>query len=163
MAERKNKTAELINLDESDDVDCIEAEELEQKSKEELLSIVMQMTREERFSGPLPHPQILRGYEEVVPGAAERILSMAENQATHRQQLEKAVINSNVRDSRMGVVFAFVIGIVGVSGGIYAVLQGAEWAGTLISGVSLGSIVGSFIYGTRSEKAERIEKSNDVE
>ena len=30
------------------------------------------------FSGPIPHPETLKGYNEIVPGAAERILAMAE-------------------------------------------------------------------------------------
>ncbi|MFH1760058.1 MAG: DUF2335 domain-containing protein [bacterium] len=43
------------------------------------------------FSGPIPHPQILQKYNEIVPDAAARIIKMAENQATHRQDLEKTV------------------------------------------------------------------------
>ncbi len=44
--------------------------------------------REERHSGPLPHPVILAAYEEIMPGAAERIFKMAERQSVHRQELE---------------------------------------------------------------------------
>ena len=40
------------------------------------------------LSGPLPPPEMLAQYEEILPGAAERILSMAERQAEHRQKLE---------------------------------------------------------------------------
>lgn len=40
------------------------------------------------FSGPLPHPEIMKGYEEVVPGAAQRILDMAEKRMDHRMNLE---------------------------------------------------------------------------
>jgi len=41
------------------------------------------------FSGPLPPPEILRKFDEVVPGAAERIIKMAEDQSIHRKELEK--------------------------------------------------------------------------
>jgi len=34
---------------------------------------------EQSFSGPLPTPAILEQYDHLLPGAAERILSMAEN------------------------------------------------------------------------------------
>ena len=50
----------------------------------------------------------------------------------------------------------------GTLGGIYAIVQGAVVAGTFITGASLASIVTSFIYGTRSERAERTEKSRDT-
>lgn len=40
-------------------------------------------------SGPLPPPEVLKAYDEVLKGAAKRIFDMAERQATHRQALEK--------------------------------------------------------------------------
>lgn len=33
---------------------------------------------EESFEGPLPHPSILKGYEVVLPGSADRIIKMTE-------------------------------------------------------------------------------------
>lgn len=41
-----------------------------------------------KFSGPLPHPDILAKYEEVYPGAASKIFQMAEEQAEHRRKME---------------------------------------------------------------------------
>jgi hypothetical protein len=37
------------------------------------------------FQGPLPHPQILSQYDQIVPGSAERIISQWESQSRHRQ------------------------------------------------------------------------------
>ena len=42
--------------------------------------LIAQAIRSE-FSGPLPHPEILAKYEDILPGAATRILEMAEEQA----------------------------------------------------------------------------------
>ena len=60
--------------------------------------ILMEATQEEdssslvafqaSFTGPLPHPQILAMYEEVLSGSAERILTMAEAQQAHRIKWE---------------------------------------------------------------------------
>lgn len=36
------------------------------------------------FTGPLPHPDSFAGYENTLPGAADRILSMAEKEQNHR-------------------------------------------------------------------------------
>lgn len=44
------------------------------------------------FSGPLPPPQILGQYDEVLPGAAERILRMAEKQQDHRIGVDQSGI-----------------------------------------------------------------------
>ena len=37
-------------------------------------------------SGPLPDPDTLGRYDMVIPGAADRIIKIAENQAIHRQK-----------------------------------------------------------------------------
>lgn len=51
--------------------------------------------RSERFQGPVPHPNLMAGYEEVLPGSADRILTMAEQSATHiRKMQERGQISS---------------------------------------------------------------------
>lgn len=52
--------------------------------------------QEVSYAGPIPPPAMLARYNEVLPGAAERILKMAEEQSSHRQYLEKAVVNSDI-------------------------------------------------------------------
>ena len=39
------------------------------------------------FSGPLPPPELLKQYDEVVPGAADRIISMAEAEQAHEADM----------------------------------------------------------------------------
>jgi len=73
---------------------------------------VQTVTQElEVHSGPIPSPHTLEHYDNIEPGAANRIITMAENQAAHRQFIEKKAISSNVRDSLLGVIFAFIIGM----------------------------------------------------
>src|SRR5438876_1239737 len=66
------------------------------------------------FSGPLPSPQILAAYDQIVPGTAARIIAMAETQAQHRQNLESTVIGGDVRRSWYGLWTGFVIGMAGI-------------------------------------------------
>lgn len=42
----------------------------------------------EFHSGPLPHPKILKEYNDLVPDAAERILQMAEKSQAHDYEIE---------------------------------------------------------------------------
>ncbi|MGL4370892.1 MAG: DUF2335 domain-containing protein, partial [Spirochaetota bacterium] len=42
------------------------------------------------YSGPLPLPSDFSGYEAVLPGAAERIMAMTEEQSRHRMKCEEA-------------------------------------------------------------------------
>jgi len=131
---------------------------LEGKSDEEIDHILIEMQLEQRFSGPLPHPSILKGYEEILPGSADRILTMAENQSKHRQKLESKVVSSNSRDSLLGVIFAFVLGVIGLIGGVYAAISGAEILGTIVSAGSIATLAGVFVYGTNSDRKERQSK-----
>lgn len=41
------------------------------------------------FSGPLPPPDILEGYERVRPGAADILFTMLKEQQAHRHEMEK--------------------------------------------------------------------------
>lgn len=70
--------------------------------------VVVQAIKEE-FSGPIPPPDIIEKYERILPGAADRIITMAEQQATHRQAMEKKMIESESRDGLLGIIFAFFI------------------------------------------------------
>jgi len=51
-------------------------------------SVVIPESKEE-FAGPIPPPSMMKQYEETLPGSADRILKMAENQSEHRQWMEK--------------------------------------------------------------------------
>jgi uncharacterized membrane protein len=56
------------------------------------------------YSGPLPQAEQLQKYEEVLPGAADRIIRMAEEQSAHRQEIERQIVASASRDSIAGVM-----------------------------------------------------------
>jgi uncharacterized membrane protein len=69
----------------------------------------------ESYEGPIPHPSIIKGYEDVLPGAADRILKMAEGQSLHRRKLESRVVLFDVAQSYSGLILMFLI----VSGALY--------------------------------------------
>ena len=114
------------------------------------------------FSGPLPHPDILKKFDEVHPGAAKIIIETAKKQSEHRQILEKSVINSDIKNSKMGLVFGFIIGMTGIIVGGVIIAIGQVVAGSVISGITLASLVGTFVYGSQGRKREREGKSKAI-
>jgi len=129
-----------------------------QNSKHEQIATV---TAVQAFSGPLPHPDILRKYEEIVPGAAQRIIKMAEDQTSHRKDLESKVIHSNIVREKWGQTLGFIIAIVGlIVAGLVGVF-GSAVAGGAIGIATLASLVGVFMYGSRVRSKERQEKDQD--
>jgi uncharacterized membrane protein len=110
------------------------------------------------FEGPLPPPQLLAQYEAAIPGLGERIIALMEQQTEHRISLEKSVIGSDITQSKWGLVAGFVVAMTGLGVSYYLIATGNGVAGAAVTGVDLVSLAGTFIYGTASRRAERIEK-----
>lgn len=110
------------------------------------------------FAGPLPPPTLFAEYDRIVPGGAERLLKMAENQSEHRQLLEKSVIKSDIKKSYLGVIFGFLIGMTGLCLSGYVILHGHDLAGSALGGTSLISLVSVFVYGKRGKEKELAHK-----
>jgi uncharacterized membrane protein len=123
------------------------------------LASIVSISSESSFSGPLPPPQILREFDEVIPGAAERIVKMAEKQQDHRIRLESRVITSDIIRSWAGLILGACLGIVIVGCGSYLVHEGHDTAGATIITGTLVSLVTAFMSVTKSRRQERESKS----
>lgn len=109
-------------------------------------------------SGPIPHPTILKGYEEVLPGSADRILSMTEKEGEHRRKIETELVkNDNIR-SYLGQIAGFTIAIVGLGGSIYLGINDKVWASGIMSAGTLTGLVTVFVTG---DKERRIQSQQD--
>ncbi len=144
-----------------------EDEKIEQIVKREVVAEI----RKSEFSGPIPPPSIIKGYEEVLPGAADRILSMAEEQAKHRQAMERKIVNTESRDSLLGILFAFSLGIGCIVAAIIVVIMVPQNSGAIAGSVfgvaGIGSIIATFIRGTRrsssNDKADKNKQQRESE
>ena len=103
--------------------------------------------RAQHFQGPIPPPNILSRYEEIVPGAAERIISMAEKQGEHRRNLEVKVIDKDSGRASRGQVFAFIIAMTIIIGGFTMIWKGKNLEGMTSIITAVTALVGIFIYG----------------
>ena len=93
------------------------------------------------FLGPLPSPDALQGYERVMPGLAERIVSEWEEEAHHRRSGEKRILDEQATHqhtqhqyAQRGRWFGFLIGVAGIAAGTTAALYDHEWFGTIVAG-----------------------------
>lgn len=73
------------------------------------------------YSGPLPPPESFEAYNLIVPGAAERILAMAEREVLHRHDIEKSVIKHSTSIEDKGLYLSTLIMVIAILGGIYLV------------------------------------------
>jgi len=116
-----------------------------------------------QYQSPIPPPEIVAGYERVLPGAAERILAMAERQSAHRLRQEERVVTHNIEREKTGQWMAFAVSLVVIAGGI-----GLAWTGRSVTGLmmvigDLAALAGVFVYGRRAQEQERREKREGLE
>ena len=97
--------------------------------------------------GPLPPSQVLREYEELQPGLGKLIVEWADEEKTHRRKIESKGLTWDIVERILGQIFAFIISMTCIIGGIYAGLNGAPWVGSFIAALGLGGIVSTFIIG----------------
>ncbi len=114
------------------------------------------------YSGPIPPPKFLREYDEIVPGAAERILAMAEAQTTHRIQIEKRAVESGITRANWGLVSGTVIGVLAIGLGGAAMLMGQPTAGFWFGVIGMTGLVGVFVTGRYMTGKEREQKNRDM-
>ena len=107
------------------------------------------------YSGPLPPAEAFEHYERVCPGAADRIIAMAEQQASHRQELEKRREATISRNSQIGIVSALLLAIFILVGGVICVILGHDWAGGVIVSLDLVSLCAVLVYGTNMRDKEQ--------
>jgi uncharacterized membrane protein len=123
---------------------------------------VNKLVTREFFEGPIPHPTILRQYEQIFSGAAERILSMAEKQSQHRQKIESDIVNSDIANERRGMNYSLFITLGLMLIGAFLIYLNHDVAGYLsLFGPSVFH-AGNYIYKKLSEGRELRNKEREV-
>jgi uncharacterized membrane protein len=122
------------------------------------IGIVQSKTTSQSFSGPLPPPQVLAEYNQTVPGAAERLISMAEDQSKHRIEMESKALDAEIKRANVGLWLGagICLAFLAVSGVL--IFSGHDIAGASLGGASLASIAGIFVIGTSAQRAERKDR-----
>lgn len=102
---------------------------------------------------PLPPPDILSRYDEIVPGATDRLLRMVEDESSHRRKLENRQLDSEIAEAHRGQWMAFVITVFTIAIGAYTALQGAQIPGALIGTGGVIGLAAVFIYGRKRRQS----------
>jgi uncharacterized membrane protein len=102
---------------------------------------------------------VLQKYESACKGSSNRIIKMAENQSKHRQQIEKKVINSNIANEKVGMIFAFILTAIFIISGATLILFDKQVAGYL----ALFGVGGFNAYNYLTKRREEKNKSRAKE
>lgn len=112
--------------------------------------------------GPLPAPEDLQRYEALTPGAAERIIRLAEDESAHRRRLEDRASAANVsaqaeqvtivgyqtravfRSDAIGQAAGFIVSLACIAGAVYLALNGREWVAGVLAAIPTAAVIQAF-------------------
>lgn len=111
------------------------------------------------FQGPIPPPDTLQRYDLIIPGAAERILAMAESETAHRHLQEDQAMQANIsaqqkqldiaelqtksvfRSDTVGQFLGFAVSLLSIGGAVYLALNGQPWVASALVGLPLAGVI----------------------
>jgi len=104
------------------------------------------------YQGPIPPPQILAAFNDIIPDGADRIMRMAEKDQDHKTAMQIKMVEVQDSASRRehseiigGQIFAFILCALALVGGIYLISIGYLVPGFLLSGATLGGVLKTLI------------------
>ena len=129
----------------------------------------------ETHNGPLPPARTLAGYEKVLPGAAERVMQMAEREQAHRHQmqvtqqkfeadLQTKAITEQLEINKTGQRYGFIISLVVLALAGVMAFTGHEVLALTLAGIDLVGLAAVFVVGRLAPGKQPAEApSTDIE
>lgn len=88
------------------------------------------------YSGPLPLPAMMREYENITPGLADRIMKLAENeQQIRKRDHGRILFNDGIR-----VFGSVLVSLCLIAAGVYCGIIGEPWLGGVLG--TSGAVAG---------------------
>lgn len=109
----------------------------------------------EFYSGVIPPPEHLREYELILPGSADRLITMAEKQSKHRQNLETITIKSDIRLGYLGWFSTTLITVIQSLIAYKLISSGQLISGIVLIVAVLAIVAGIYFFGSRAGRKER--------
>lgn len=143
MTSPPSKRPDLAQGEELDPTEALGAEVerqigdlVPQKARKEIVSRMTTLVLSETFSGPIAHPRHLREYEAICPGAADRIISMAEKRNEHHISMQHNVLDAETRDRARGMYFGAALFAALVLSALWVALVKGD---PILTGIFLGA------------------------
>jgi uncharacterized membrane protein len=138
----ETKDRAVVRLPDGEEIDAKLVNQMTQRVERQLVQI-----RREIHRGPLPSPAMLREYEDVVPGLAERIVRLTEKEQDHRHYSDKRNFDDSLDIAKRGQHYGLVVVLVGFFISAALVLLGHPIPGTIIGGIDLVALATVFVIG----------------
>jgi len=155
--ERKLSRKENVDITAKDSTEIKDLNEYLKELPEHKRKIVLDIFAMENksFSGPLPPPELFKLYEDALPGASERILSMAERQQAHRISTENTIVKDNFGLGKRGQIIGALLAFSCLASATALGLFGHVWLAGLLGGGTMIEILVVYVLNREPSRKEK--------
>lgn len=143
-------------------------EELIEKHRSSVKQGIESVVEVAQFSGPLPPPGVLAGYEQAMPGAAERIFRMAENEQNNRHRKDQRYqdfLDNDLRGStttqRIGQAAGTICSLGGLGLAFYAFSIGSSGPAVAIILAQIAALAAAFLVSRKRASGDQVDNGNE--
>ena len=105
---------------------------------------------------PLPSPAVLMDYDLAVPGTADRIVSLLEQEVLHQRAIEMKKVEAEIARARTKELFRSITSLVAVVAGFMLLWYGKNLEGAIAFIITFAELVGTSVAGkVRRAKADQ--------
>ncbi|MEX0686735.1 MAG: DUF2335 domain-containing protein [Balneolales bacterium] len=106
---------------------------------------------EQRYSGPIPPASDFERYNHTLPGAANRILQMSENQQVYDHKINLREQNWYYASRFFAQFIVFFVAMSTIAAGTYLIKEGYSTSGIAILLGALATFGGTIIFGKKQD------------
>lgn len=113
--------------------------DMSSKEKEEITAYL------EMYSGPIPHPKILEGYQKLYPGAAKEIIDNGVEESKHRRELETARQKRRGQLAWTSLIVVSIFTLLCIIASIFLIFNNHSVAGSIFGGIGIFTLFGGVV------------------
>lgn len=98
------------------------------------------------YQGIIPSPEMMKGYQEIDPSLPLRLVKMAEDEGTHRRQVELKIVANTFRTATINTLVGFLALLALAALSYLFMIKGYAVQGAIIAS-SIGGVIGVFVIG----------------
>lgn len=102
-----------------------------------------------QYIGPLPPPDIMRGFRDVDPSFPERIMAEFEKNSDHGKEQEVKALQAQIQETKRGQYMAMAVIIVGLAG-TFALAYLDKNVASVITGVCTAMLIFKSVFTTKN-------------
>lgn len=103
------------------------------------------------WAGPLPAPETLQQFEDIVPGLARAIANEWHEETAHRRRFDNTALKLEIWERLGSRVLAFLFSVLCLVTAVICAYLGAPVAAAILGGGTIAAVVAALVYRGQSD------------